>query len=426
MNKSFKILLRKSGLIKQLLMGITLVFFIITITNVYAASTSLTLTDDSWVNNAAPATNYGQNAVMYTHQWGPRRSLVKFDTGSINGEVVDSAILKFHVSSAKNSGIIKIHMITSAWQEENVNWINMPTFEVLPVASFGISASDTLSTIEIDMTAATRKWSNGDVENFGFMMITSDNIAATFLTKDFTADPLRAPTLEVTTSSSIPVSTVMDLSTLPYVIDQPGFYTLDRNWKLSRDNEDLFSFIQVNTDKVTIDLMGHELAVSGVVPIYGIDINASGVMVRNGTIKVTHSISCDGSAILGQGNDIRVLNMLLLGYSECPTIGGAKLTGIEHQVVRVSTTHELCNPMVEDCKIDRGGSVVVGDFSIAKDNHIFCDGEFCLEAGSNSIVTNNTVSDKIRVVSDNLVVNNISRGIEETGTGNTVESNWNR
>ena len=405
---------------------VTMVLIFLT-ANLYAAVTSLPLTDDSWVNGVVPDKKYGHHALMYTNQWGPKRSLVKFDAGTLSDKVVDSAVLKLHVASVKNTGTIKIHMITSAWQEGSVNWNNMPTFEISPVVSFGIDASVN-SMIEVDVTAAAQQWASGNVENFGLIMITSENIVASFYTKDNLPDPSRAATLDVNTTS-IPEdqTTSMDLSNLPYIISQPGLYTLNRNWKLDvANNDDFFSFIQVNADKVTIDLMGHELNIRGIVPVYGININANGVMVRNGTIKVAHTISCDGSAILGAGNDIRVLNMIVVGHSECPTIGGVRLSGIEHQVVGVSTTHELCNPMVEDCKIDRGGSVMVGDYSIAKDNHIFCDGDICLEVGSNSVVTNNTVSDKIQVVSDNLVVNNISRGIEEVGTGNTVESNWNR
>jgi len=404
---------------------LVLPFFIVT--NLNAATMSLTLTDDSWINKAVPDSNYGQNVGMYAHRWGPRRSLVKFNSKSLSDEVVDSAVLKLYAQNVNSEGTINIHMITSVWQEESVNWDNMPTFQASPIVSFEISASNIDSVIEIDITATVQQWVNGNAENYGLMMITSDNIAAKFYTKEFLSDPSRAATLIVNTTS-IPEdqANVMDLSKLPYIIDQPGLYTLNRNWKLDVDNDDLFSFIQVKSDKVTIDLMGHELSMRGILPVYGINVSANGVMIQNGTIKVTHTISCDGSAILGVGNDVRVYSMIIAGRSECPTISGVQLSGVEHQIVRVSTIHELCDPMVEDCKIDRGGSIAVGDFSIVKDNHIFCDGEFCLEAGSNSVITNNAVSNKIRVVSDSLVVNNISGGVEETGAGNTVESNWNR
>lgn len=386
----------------------------------WGAEHSLTLSEDTWINGRVPNAIYGEVDSLHTHNWQPKYSLLRFDTSSISGQTVARATLKLFVRDVRNSGSVTLHTILTPWDEDNTSWNTRPSFKTSESASFQVGVGDTGNIIEIDVTNVVQSWASGDQENWGLLTSTLSNILLLLDSKENSAGV--PATIDVSTGPS--AETVMNLESIPYIIDAPGLYTLDRNWDLEVDNDEQFSFIRINSDKVIVDMRGYRLRMSGTVPVTGLDINASGVLIHNGSINISHTISCDGSAIAGMGNDIRVLDMLIFGHSECPGIGGVRLSGIEHRVIRVNTAHSLCDPMLEDCKIDRGGSIQVGDHALVKDNNLFCENSDCLVVGSNSSVINNHVSQSILVGSGNLVVNNVAAEIEATGTGNVIENNW--
>lgn len=109
------------------------------------------------------------------------------------------------------------------------------------------------------------------------------------------------------------------ISSLPYPINNPGFYFL------TGDLTSTGSGITVNTDNVTIDLMGFSLVGNGTAGVRGIEISGrSNVEIRNGTVRnfgggiysVTYSRNC------------RIINIRAI-FNPGP---GIKLVGDNHLV----------------------------------------------------------------------------------------------
>ena len=117
--------------------------------------------------------------------------------------------------------------------------------------------------ISVDVTSVVQRWSNGSLADAGFLLSTLNPLRAYFDSKE-RAGGVRA-TLEVVTQDSTPVSqstpaVILNLSKIPVVINKPGLYVLDRNWKISGYFEAPPSeIIRVEgTYSVDIDMRGYE------------------------------------------------------------------------------------------------------------------------------------------------------------------------
>lgn len=410
---------------------------LIAASTVMADDVTLTLTDDTEIADDAGSQenadrNFGSRPKIFVSTWGPRYGLIRFDAAGITGAHVQQATLVLYLRSIASCGDITLHAVTTPWSEDSVTWNSQPMFEPEEFRGVALCSGESepasIGPVSIDVTELAQRWADGSLPDTGLLLrARNSNPRPRFDSKEQPGGfPAR---LEVTTGEQHPqpAEKIIDLSTIPYVIDEPGWYTLDQDWTLDAGDSDLLSFIEVNSDKVTIDFQGHRLKLGSSLPIIGIDINGSGVMIRNGVIDMSTRICSGFPAIRGAGNDIRILDMLVFGFqAECNGFLGISLSGLEHQVIRVDTTHAPCDPRTEPCQVISGASVHVGDDALVKDNNLFCDYGPCLTAGSSSIIANNRVRGDggVRVDSDNLVVNNITRSIETTGTDNTVENNW--
>ena len=93
------------------------------------------------------------------------------------------------------------------------------------------------------------------------------------------------------------------ITSVPYVINQSGFYYLSGNMTITTNSDD---GISVNADDVTLDLMGFSLVGNGIK--FGINMNGrSNVEVRNGTVRNFYAGIGDKSD--GTGANCRISNV---------------------------------------------------------------------------------------------------------------------
>ncbi|HEY3519107.1 MAG TPA: hypothetical protein VGL98_18800 [Gammaproteobacteria bacterium] len=104
---------------------------------------------------------------------------------------------------------------------------------------------------------------------------------------------------------------VLDLSKLPVVIDEPGLYAIDRDWRIPRAAADVNpELICITVDGVTLDLHGFGIFadISAPPPSTLITITGGGVEIRNGRL----SACCDGAVAVhstGVGTRLHRLSM---------------------------------------------------------------------------------------------------------------------
>ena len=112
------------------------------------------------------------------------------------------------------------------------------------------------------------------------------------------------------------------ITSLPYTISSPGFYFLGKDLSTTGNG------ITVETDNVTIDLMGFSITGDGATGL-GIHISGrSNVEIRNGTVRNFGS----GIYSVATGDNCRIINIRALNNAA----NGIKLVGRNHLV-------EKCN-----------------------------------------------------------------------------------
>jgi len=168
------------------------------------------------------------------------------------------------------------------------------------------------------------------------------------------------------------------ISSLPFTINQSGSYYLTQNLTATAGSGN--RGINVNADKVTIDLMGFALEGNAVVD-HGIYLfGKSGVVIKNGIISRFGLAGIFNSSTLGNNNivtDVQVLGNGSLGSSF--TFSGIYLNGISNRVDRC---------IVKD---SGGYGIFVGANSIVKDSSVDGSGGAAgIRSGSSSSLSHNT------------------------------------
>jgi hypothetical protein len=391
----------------------------------WADTTSLPLTDDAWINANNPGTNFGLDADIFVHSWGPKEGLVRFDAATISGQTVSSATLELYLSSIRDSGEISIHAITSSWNETTVTWNNQPPAESVATAIVSLTTGDAGGTVVIDVTGAVQRWADGSLADAGFLIVTSDSIKAYFDAKE-RAGGVPATLSVETEGGTVPPpddgkAIVLDFSNPDdCTIDERGYYVLDRSWDFGYHGDgcpDVTSpsdpdgrRILISADHVTMDFRG--FVITDADAAYGDTIRITGsyvTLLNSGGITGPDNAERQGIAIQG-GTDSS--NVRLYGMHE--------IWGVS---IRAAST-------VLNSTIDR---LTVGDNSIVENNFI----NWTVEAGSESTVRFNSVSGgcaigcrgAIRIQGDqsivqgNSILDSNEHGILVTGTGNVISNN---
>jgi hypothetical protein len=152
-----------------------------TITAVYSTSESVSLnaSEDAYVSDQYPTTNFGQNyliVLQYNLNYIQNCGLLKFDLISIpNGSTVDYVELNLTLnlySGTQNN--VYIHKVTQSWNENSVTWNTKPSYDTdiiagptdfgnSPVWSWNSNSYPKLKTV-------VQNWVNNASQNYGLYL----------------------------------------------------------------------------------------------------------------------------------------------------------------------------------------------------------------------------------------------------------------
>jgi hypothetical protein len=393
----------------------------------------LPLTDDAWINGNSPTTNFGIGTSLTVHNYGPKFSLVRFDAAILAGRKITQAGLSVFVRSLGASGPVVVYPIVSSWSETTVTWARQPPTESSAVANVELTTAGTY--IEIDVTSVVQRWADGALADAGFLLTTVEPIKAGLDSKELAGgNPAR---LTVSTSADTgPETFVLDLSVRENcIIDTPGYYTLDRTWRLSPDdqmdaNAACGGPVNIASSGVTLDLQG--FAINGgdfygnYSPVLTIG-TPSAVTLRNGALRGIHvalEAPVTGSSIALE--NIRAGGAVLLENRPVQVVGGSFSSTFETSLATGQGSHVVGAALScteTDCLSLKGSSKVsdcvfdvntIGAPAIAV-------------SGDDTILEGNTfVSDWIIIEGNRSVVSrNVAKGglIEVNGTGNIIDGN---
>ena len=223
---------------------------------------------------------------------------------------------------------------------------------------------------------------------------------------------------------------IIDLSTSPVEIREPGVYVFDRNWFAGGPFDR--AAIVIQADNVTLDLQGFELSV-----VYaGISSTGQDVIIRNGRIIAAQRDEV-GAAISTTGSRTLIESVRASG-GKGTVIGLGGIGSVLTNSTVVAEGGSFARLLVaNDDTIVRGNQLLGGTsptlvYSRATivDNVITCDVFDCIAAmGNNNIIgRNRLISGKMLIRADhNHVFGNVfgcsNAPIVVEGVGNTIRDN---
>jgi hypothetical protein len=131
--------------------------------------TTVTASNDSYVYEFFPTTNYGSQTIMYatnTVAGFETRSLVLFNVSSIS--INSSSVVKLLLyKTGVGFNNVSVQRITSTWLENNVTWNNKPnTAEIYDMNGL----AQAVGFYSWDITDLVRGWKNGTYTNYGLLL----------------------------------------------------------------------------------------------------------------------------------------------------------------------------------------------------------------------------------------------------------------
>ena len=324
----------------------------------------LPVTDSAWINGNQPTSNRGQDSIVFVHDFGPKYGLFKFDTAAAGGTIVNSAFLRLRLVDARASGTIDVYEIRESWDESTVTWMGQPRTAGV-VTSFDITDQDldTLAggqdvNIDVDITQTVRDWISGVQVSEGVRLTAIDPVRSMFSATEASV------VIDADTMANVATPGVLDLSSLPVIINRPGLYYLDRNWDLGTlvgfEHAIEFQIPAPADGEAIMDLRGFAISVrddSSLQSLIALN-RESIVKIREGSVAVrlVCNTVCFGTAfpaLTGSGR-VRIDDVTLSG--------GAAFDG---------GLIEISNSRV-------GGPIVSGQLGV-KASHVGCSsGDFCL------------------------------------------------
>jgi chitodextrinase len=154
---------------------------------------TFTPTDDAYVVQGSPSSNYGAASSLQTDGSPIKDFLMKFNVSGVGSATVTSAQLALYVVDPSSSGGV-IHPTTSStWSEGSVTWSNAPPPATSPNVAIGAVSTGTWMTIDVTTLV------NGDGV-VSLRVNSSNSNGADYASKE--GGTSTVPTLRVTTSGS--------------------------------------------------------------------------------------------------------------------------------------------------------------------------------------------------------------------------------
>jgi len=159
---------------------------------------------DAFVNQNAPTTNYGSNAMLAAGESSGSYAgiFIKFDVSSIpsSANITDARIqLYFYTSPTNPTNLLNLstRLVTSDWSESIVTWNTKPSYS--SQYSDKATLTDGYGWVTWDFAEGVQRWVNGSNTNYGIAIvpdIASANTDKRFYSSDHTNSSLR-PILDI-------------------------------------------------------------------------------------------------------------------------------------------------------------------------------------------------------------------------------------
>jgi Calcineurin-like phosphoesterase len=141
-----------------------------TVTPITSGTLTLTAVADSYVNDASPASNYGNSTAFRTDASPIQRSYLRFEVPTLSGSIA-SATLRVYANLSSSVGYT-VHGTAGGWGETTINFNNAPAFGSSVGASGSFAAN---SWTEVNVTALVSA-----AGQHNFVMATVSTAATTF------------------------------------------------------------------------------------------------------------------------------------------------------------------------------------------------------------------------------------------------------
>ena len=178
---------------------------------------------DTYLDRAAPATNFGREGVfkVKSHELTRMNALLRFDVSAIppTQEVYRATLYLFcttYWSVGQHTAYLQPYRLLRPWRESEATWLEAMTATPWSIPGGEGAGSDYWSTpddsvpitpacqgtwIAVDVTEIVRHWVRQPAENYGLLLRLvhpeGKSVLATFIASDYTPRPQLKPWLEV-------------------------------------------------------------------------------------------------------------------------------------------------------------------------------------------------------------------------------------
>jgi hypothetical protein len=148
---------------------------------------------DCDVSSSTAVVNFGNYPNLFignTIDPSIARAYLQFNLSAIpTGVDIVSADLKlYHNSSTGTTDLtIRIHKVTSSWQENTLTWINQPDYHPTPESSRLVNV-DITDWLSWDITNLLQEWLDGSTPNYGLVLKDTDEALGNTYIQCFSSD----------------------------------------------------------------------------------------------------------------------------------------------------------------------------------------------------------------------------------------------
>lgn len=138
-----------------------------------AQTVNVTVSEDSWVNQANPGANYGSNTYLSVKdRSGGAQSYLKFasgDLGALSGPVASASLWIYQYQATYSSGdAINLHAVTADWSEGALTWDNKPVSGAAVVSTVALTEGNECWREFTGLEGLLAAWISGG--NYGLML----------------------------------------------------------------------------------------------------------------------------------------------------------------------------------------------------------------------------------------------------------------
>jgi len=173
--------------------------------------------EDSWVNEANPDVNYGNNTYLSVKDRSASAETYmkwsKNDLDSLSDLQITSAslFLNQYQGTYSPGDSIDVHKVTSDWNEGNITWNSKPSFDLMAISSLNIENENNVWREWPGLENIVSSWIGGN--NYGLVLENNkdgvpEELFARFYSSEYSSPELR-PHMKITTTTPEPLGMIL-------------------------------------------------------------------------------------------------------------------------------------------------------------------------------------------------------------------------